>query len=133
MTESDKFYVAHALAEAAKSMAVRGNPDDTLHAIVVAARAAVPGFNEVSATAVAAEGAITTIASTNSVVQDLDSLQHKLGEGPSLTACHNQELVLVQRWNRTSGGPRTPLERRTRACAHGWRRTSLPTTSSLAV
>jgi len=46
MTESGEFDVAKALAQAATSMAVRGNPDDTLHAIVLAARAAVPGFDQ---------------------------------------------------------------------------------------
>jgi len=106
MTEGGEFDVAQALAQAATSMAVRGNPDDTLHAIVLAARSAVPGFNQVSATVVAADGGITTMASTNSLAQDLDSLQYELGEGPCLTALRDRELVLVQRLELEQRWPR---------------------------
>ena len=97
MTGGGEFDVARALAQAARSMAVRGNPDDTLDAIVVAARTAVPGFDEVSATVIATDGAVTTMAATNVVVRDLDSLQYKLGEGPCLSALLDQEPVLAQR------------------------------------
>jgi len=106
MTNSGEFDVAQALARAAKSMAVRGNPDDTLDAIVVAARAAVPGFNQVSATVVSADGAITTMASTNSLVRELDALQYQLGEGPCISALHDQELVLAQRLRQEQRWPR---------------------------
>jgi GAF domain-containing protein len=111
MTEdSDAFDVAEALAQAARSMAVRGNPDDTLHAIVHAARTAVPGFNQVSATVVAADGTITTMASTDRLVRDLDALQYELGEGPCLSALHTRELVLAQHLAQEERWPRyTPL------------------------
>ncbi len=87
-------------------MAVRGNPDDTLDAIVVAARAAVPGFDQVSATVIASDGAVTTMASTSVLVRDLDSLQHKLGEGPCLDAVLNREPVLAQRLDQEQRWPR---------------------------
>lgn len=106
MTDRGEFDVAQALAQAATAMAVRGNPADTLHAIVLAARAAVPGFDEVSATVVAADGAITTVAATNNVVRDLDSLQYELGEGPCLSALHDRELVLAQRLGQERRWPR---------------------------
>ena len=106
MTNSGEFDVAQALAHAATSMAVRGNPDDTLNAIVYAAREAVPGFNEVSATVVAADGALTTMSATNSLAQDLDSLQYALGEGPCVSALRNQELILVQRLEQEQRWPR---------------------------
>ena len=96
MTGGGDFDVAQALAQAATAMAVHGNPGDTLHAIVHAAREAVPGFNEVSATVVTGDGAITTMASTSSLVRELDALQYELGEGPCLSAVREQELVMVQ-------------------------------------
>ena len=91
--ESD---VAQALAEAARSMAVRGNPDDTLEAIAVAAREAVPGFNHVCVTVVGADGAVTTMAATSDLVRDLDALQYELDEGPCLSAVRDEQLVLAQ-------------------------------------
>ena len=106
MTDSGRFDVAQALAQAASAMAVRGNPTDTLHAVVHAARTAVPGFNEVSATVVAADGSITTMAATNNLVQDLDSLQYKLGEGPCLSVLRDRKLVLVQRLQQEERWPR---------------------------
>jgi len=104
--DSGEFDVAEAIAEAARSMAVHGNPVDTLQAIVRAARTAVPGFNQVSATVVAADGAITTMASTHALAQDLDSLQYELDEGPCLSALRNQELVLAQRLEQEQRWPR---------------------------
>ncbi len=106
MTEDGEFDVAKALARAARSMAVRGNPDDTLDAIVTAARAAVPGFDEVSVTVVAGDGAVTTMASTSDLVRELDSLQYKLGEGPCLRAVSEHAPVLVQRLQQESRWPR---------------------------
>ncbi len=97
MTNSGKFDIAQELARAARSMAVHGNPDDTLDAIVVAARAAVPGFDEVCVTVVASDGAVTTMASTSDLVRELDFLQYELGEGPCLSAVRDQEPVLAQR------------------------------------
>jgi len=90
------FDVAQALATAARSMAVLGNPDDTLDAIAAAARSAVPGFNEVSATVITENGAAATLAATSDLVRDLDALQYELDEGPCLTAARRQELVLAQ-------------------------------------
>jgi transcriptional regulator with GAF, ATPase, and Fis domain len=106
MSDSGKFDVAQALTEAAASMAVRGNPDDTLHAIVVAARAAVPGFDDVSATVVAVDGAVTTMASTSDLARDADALQYELGEGPCITAARDQQLVLAQRLEQDQRWPR---------------------------
>ncbi len=106
MTDDSTFDVAQALARAARSMAVRGNPDDTLEAIVTAAREAVPGFDAVSATVVTSDGAVTTMAATSTLVRDLDSLQYKLGEGPCLSAAREQQPVLVERLGQDERWPR---------------------------
>jgi len=106
MTDSGGFDVAEALAHAASAMTVRGNPADTVHAIVLAARTTVPGFNEVSATVVGADGTATTMAATNDLAQDLDSLQYKLGEGPCPSALRDREVVLVQRLQQEERWPR---------------------------
>ena len=98
--------VAQALAEAAATMAVRGNPDDTLDAIALSARAAVPGFDDVSATVVATDGAVMTMAATSTFVQDLDSLQYQLGEGPCLSAVREQQLVMAERFEQQQRWPR---------------------------
>ena len=103
--DSGKFDVAQALADASRSMAVHGNPGDTLDAIVVAARAAVPGFNHVCVTVVAADGAVTTMASTSDLVRDMDSLQYQLGEGPCLSAVRHEELVMAQYLDREERWP----------------------------
>lgn len=104
--DSGKFDVAQALADASRSMAVHANPGDTLDAIVVAARAAVPGFNHVCVTVVAADGAVTTMASTSNLVRDMDSLQYQLGEGPCLSAVRDEELVMAQYLDREERWPR---------------------------
>ena len=105
MADDDQFDVARALATAARSMAVLGNPDDTLDAIATAARSAVPGFDEVSATAVAPDGEASTLAATSGLVRDLDHLQYQLGEGPCLTAVRERELVLAQHLPREDRWP----------------------------
>ena len=102
---SGEFDVADSLAQAAQAMAVHGNPDDTLDAIALAAQAAVPGFDEVSATVVAEDGAATTMAATSGLVRSLDSLQYKLGQGPCLSAVRQRELVLTQHLDREERWP----------------------------
>lgn len=104
--DSGTFDVAQALATAARSMAVRGNPDDTLDAIVNAARTAVPGFDHVCVTVIANDGEVTTMASTSNLVRDLDSLQYKLDEGPCLSALRGREPILAQHLGQEERWPR---------------------------
>ncbi len=104
--DSDKFDVAQALADASRSMAVHGNPGDTLDAVVEAAREAVPGFNHVCVTVVAADGAVTTMASTSDLVRDMDALQYQLDEGPCLSAVRHEELVMAEYLDREERWPR---------------------------
>lgn len=100
--------VARALADAARLIHSRRTLNDTLNAIVEAALASVPGFDQVGVSVVQYDGRIETLAGTNPLVRTLDELQYGLGEGPLVDAlqgglpaiCAVERLRHVQDWPR---------------------------------
>lgn len=96
--------VAHALAEAAKAINSPRTLDETLNAIVAAAQDAVPGMNHVGISLSHRDGKIETLAGTDKLVWDLDSVQYGLNEGPCVSSVKEDPVVVVeharqdQRW-----------------------------------
>ena len=93
---TDNFDLAQALADAAQAISAPGTLEDTLQAITLAARDAVPGFDHVGISVVRGDGTVTTMAATSPLVTELDTLQYKLGEGPCVATLRDQALVLVE-------------------------------------
>jgi GAF domain-containing protein len=97
-------HLAHALAEAARAINAPSTLDQTLDAIVVSAKASVPGFDHVGISLVNRDGTIETLAGTGQLVWELDALQYSLDEGPCVRAMRDEPLVVVedirhdQRW-----------------------------------
>ena len=107
MTEPGKsFDLARTMADTARSIDGPRTLEETLDAIVHAARASVPGFEHVGISVVEHDGTVSTLAATGRLVRELDMLQYKLGEGPCLSAMREETVVLVehlaqeQRWPR---------------------------------
>jgi GAF domain-containing protein len=88
--------VATALAGAAKSINSPRSLDETLDAIVRAARLTVPGFDHVGISVTHANGEIETRAGTGQLVWDADALQYGLREGPCYDAIRYGGVVIMQ-------------------------------------
>ena len=103
---TSNFDLARTLAQAAQAISAHGTLEDTLDAIVTAARTSVPGFEHVGISVVQGDGTVTTMAATSPLVEELDTLQYKLGQGPCLSTLRDDTLVLAeemaheQRWPR---------------------------------
>ena len=98
--------IAHALAEAARTISAPRTMEDTLDAIVQAARASVPGFDHVGISVVHGRDKIGTKAATGQLVWELDAVQYTLMEGPCVASLFEEPTVSVphlrhdQRWPR---------------------------------
>lgn len=98
--------IAEALTDAAKAINSPRSLDETLDAIVTAARHTVPGFDHVGISVAHRGGEIETRAGTGQLVWELDDLQYKLGEGPCYEAIADDAVLLLEdareetRWSR---------------------------------
>jgi GAF domain-containing protein len=98
--------LADALAAAARAINAPTTLEETLDAIVISAKASVPGFDEIGVSLVKRDGTIETLAGTGRLVWELDALQYSLEEGPCVRAMRSEPLVVAenirhdQRWPR---------------------------------
>ena len=99
--------LASTLAGGAPAIDVPPTLEGALDAIAHAARDAVPGFDHVGISVLHTSGVVTTMAATGQLVQEMDTLQYHLAEGPCLSAIREKSLVLAddlaqqqQRWPR---------------------------------
>ena len=98
--------IAEALSRAARSLNNHHDLDSTLQSIVDAAAVSLPGIGHAGITIAHRDGRFETLASSDSLVRDLDDLQYRLGEGPCLFAIEAEPVVTVnhlrhdQRWPR---------------------------------
>jgi GAF domain-containing protein len=98
--------VAASLAEAARVINAAQDLEDTLDAIVRATVASVPGFDHVGISILHRDGDVETKAATGQLVWELDDLQYRIGEGPCVSALHEEPVVTApditheQRWPR---------------------------------
>lgn len=88
--------LASALAEAARAINAPGSLNETLDAIVHAAKVSVPGFDHVGISITHQNGKIETLAATGPLVWELDTLQYDLEEGPCVTAIREQPVVVAE-------------------------------------
>ncbi|WP_210649540.1 GAF and ANTAR domain-containing protein [Nocardioides sp. SYSU D00065] len=97
--------VARSLAEAARAISAPHDLDETLDAIVNAARTSVPGFDHVGISVVRKDG-IETKAATSQLVWELDDVQYRLTEGPCVDSIRTEPSISApglrhdQRWPR---------------------------------
>jgi GAF domain-containing protein len=98
--------IAWAMSEAARSIEASRTLDETLDSIVRAAQDTVPGFSHAGISVLHRDGAIETLAGTDELVWELDSVQYSLMEGPCVDAMQTEPIVVVnharhaQRWPR---------------------------------
>lgn len=70
--------------------------EHTMEAIALAARDSVPGFDHVGVTVVHVDGSVTTMASTDAFVLEMDGLQYAFDQGPCLEALRRRRPILVE-------------------------------------
>jgi hypothetical protein len=105
---------ASSLATAARAIVQKRTLAETLDAIVLAARDALPGFDHVGLALLTRTGEVETKAATDPLVRELDHLQYTAGEGPCLSALRETPVVVVpdlrreQRWPRYRRPPSGP-------------------------
>lgn len=101
---ADAAAVAAALTEAARSINSPRSLDETLDAIVRAAKETVPGFQHIGISTIHRNGRIETQAATGQLVWDLDALQYSLDQGPCVSSIRGDGIVVAphirhdQRW-----------------------------------
>ena len=89
--------LAQSLRDAGRAMqSPDGGLEGTLDAIARTARDAVPGFDHVGVTVLPRDGSLTTLAATGPLVQEMDTLQYDVDQGPCLDAVHREALVLAE-------------------------------------
>jgi GAF domain-containing protein len=103
-------HVAASLAEAARTIDAHADLDQTLDAIVRAARSSVPGIEHVGITTIDKRGRVRTRAATDDLVLTLDELQYSLGEGPCMDALRAARVVAVPKLASDGRWPRYVAE-----------------------
>ena len=87
--------IGAAVAAAARSMSQPQSLQQTLEAIVEAARSSVPGFDHVGISTVERHGVVETRAATGDLVERLDMIQYGLGEGPCVDTLRGEDAVVA--------------------------------------
>jgi GAF domain-containing protein len=106
MDTSSNLAVATALARASESINDSRTFQDSLYAVVHATSTSLPEFAHVSISLKNRRGAFETMAGTDQLVWELDTVQYDLGEGPCVQAIEAEPVVVVahlrheQRWPR---------------------------------
>lgn len=96
--------IERSVAAATRSLHHRRTLEETLHVIVSAAQASIPGFDHVGISTLARGGRLETRAATSDLVEVLDAAQDEMGEGPCLSALADDAVVAAphlrhdQRW-----------------------------------
>jgi GAF domain-containing protein len=88
--------IAAALTSAAEAIHSPRNLEETLDAIVRAAQDAVPGINHAGISISHRDGKIETLAGTDQLVWELDSVQYDLMEGPCVDSVKSQPVVVLE-------------------------------------
>ncbi|WP_262849573.1 GAF and ANTAR domain-containing protein [Mumia quercus] len=93
---SGSLEVAQALTDAARAIHQPRSLEATLDAIIESARQTVPGFDHVGISVIHRDGRIETLAGTDQIVWELDTLQYDLGQGPCVDAIRESSIVAVE-------------------------------------
>ena len=86
--------LSDSVSEVAAALFAAGNVTDTLTSVVDLAVATIEGC-DFAGLFVVVQGAVTTPVFTDSIVLEVDAMQHRTGEGPCLDANLHQFIVLV--------------------------------------
>ena len=97
--------IAAALTESAKALHAPRSLEESLDAIVEAARTTVPGFDHVGVSVTHRDGKIETMAGTDQLVWELDDLQYRNRQGPCVTAIESDTVVIVEHADREQRWP----------------------------
>jgi transcriptional regulator with GAF, ATPase, and Fis domain len=97
--------LAAAMAEAALAMKETETVEQALTRLVKVALSAIPGAEQCGIS-VADRAAVTTVASTDGMVNRLDQLQYSLDEGPCLDAMRHHTSVVVDDMRTETRWPR---------------------------
>ncbi len=109
--------VARALAEVSRTINAPHTLEETLDAIVHAARASVPGFDHVGISTVHRKDKVETQAATGQLVWELDKVQYTLMEGPCVDSLREAPTVTAEHLRHDQRWPRYVPE----AVGHGVR------------
>ena len=101
----DRHRIAAVLTEAAKAVHSPRTLEETLDAIVHAARDTVPGFEHVGVSIVHKSGELETKAGTGQLVWELDELQYSFREGPCYDALHAEPVMMMESAEREERWP----------------------------
>jgi len=88
--------VATVLTEAAKTIDHPASLDETLDAVVHAARDTIPGFEHVGISIIHRNGRIETKAGTDQLVWELDELQYSINQGPCVDAMMSEPIMYLE-------------------------------------
>jgi GAF domain-containing protein len=98
--------LGQAIAAAARTMHQPQSIEQTLQAIADAARASIPGFDQVGISTVHTSGKVKTRAATGDLVYELDRTQYELGEGPCVDTLREADVVVAPRIEQDRRWPR---------------------------
>jgi GAF domain-containing protein len=94
---SDHVAITAAIAEAARLIGRETSEEETLQAIVRAARQSLPDFDHIGITTIDRHGTPTTRALIGDLVQPMDALQYELREGPCYDTLRGEAVVTAPR------------------------------------
>lgn len=93
MLPAERQSLADTMASVARTMNRRVSLEETLTAIVGAARDTIDGIDFVGISIVHRRGRIETAAATDPIVYTADQLQYELNEGPAIDAAKGEDLA----------------------------------------
>ena len=103
--EHPRLRAAAAIAQAVEEINESRTLQETLDAIVHATTASIPDFEHVSISLRHRGGTIETVAGSDQLVWELDSLQYDLSEGPCVDAIEHEPVVIVEHARREQRWP----------------------------
>ena len=105
LTDGDAVELAAGMAAAALVLKEPESVEDALARLAVVALSIIPGAEQCGIS-VAARKSVSTVASTDGMVDRLDELQYDLGEGPCLDAIRHHTSVVVDDMRAETRWPR---------------------------
>jgi GAF domain-containing protein len=84
-----------AMDAAARELIERGGEEDAAERIVAGAIAAIPPVVQAGISLVEGDRSVTSRSPSTTTVEELDRLQNELGEGPCLSAIHEQARIEI--------------------------------------
>lgn len=98
--------LADRLGDLARRLGSEDDVEETLHAIVGAAVATVPGAGHASISSIQGRREVRTVAASDELPREVDRLQYETGQGPCLDSLYAQATVRVSDMAREERWPR---------------------------